>query len=204
MVCAQFSVRPVPGGTRRSLGLRRDGQVDKGGQVVSARHGSDEGPRAPLGGVETVEKGEQVVSGRARAERGAWVSVKNGPKSTKGNKAASGCSGSRQGETWVGIATLVGPTRPPSEVFFITGGTSPRAARRPRKRGVSPSGLPLFGGRGPPAFAGAGSAFVGTTNRRVNARCGRGRVGVHGDRVGGGNGSGKGRMAPGQAASRSC
>ena len=30
MVCAQFSVRPVPGGTRRSLGLRRDGQVDKG------------------------------------------------------------------------------------------------------------------------------------------------------------------------------
>ena len=77
---------PLLGGTPRSLGLRRGGQVDKGRRVVSARHGVDEGPRAPLGGVETVEKGEQVVSAKARAERGAWASVQDGPKPTKGNK----------------------------------------------------------------------------------------------------------------------
>ena len=40
-------------------------------------------------------------------------------------------------------ATLGGPTRPPSEVFMVTGGAAPRAARRLRRRD-SPSGLLLL------------------------------------------------------------
>ena len=40
------------------------------------------------------------------------------------------------------IPPLGGPTRPPSDVFLVTGGTSPRAARLPQREG-SPSGLPL-------------------------------------------------------------
>ena len=40
---------------------------------------------------------------------------------------------------------LGGPTRPPSEVSFITGGTSPRAARRPKGSWGLLSGLPPLG-----------------------------------------------------------
>ena len=66
MNCAvRFFRLVLPGATRRSLELRRDGQVDKGRQVVFARHWPVGGLAAPLEGVGKVDKGEQVVSAKA-------------------------------------------------------------------------------------------------------------------------------------------
>ena len=72
------------------MGLRRDGQVDKGRQVVAARHGADEGSRGRLGGFEQAEIGRQVVSARARAVRGPRAWAENSPIPTKANKAGAG------------------------------------------------------------------------------------------------------------------
>ena len=116
-MCAIFR-RPVPEETRRRLGLSRDGQVDKGKQGVSARHGPDEGPRARLGGVETVGKGGQVVSAGRDVVGGPTASRGDRRKPTKGNKAGLG-----------GIAGRASPRPSPGQALLCAGGDDCGRAR---------------------------------------------------------------------------
>ena len=74
------------------MGLRRDGQVDKGRQVVSARHGPDGGPRAPLGGLKRPKKWDKSYL-RGRGPNGGrgprWKMARNRQRETRQGRAAS-------------------------------------------------------------------------------------------------------------------
>ena len=163
----------LPGGTPRSLGLRRGGQVDKGRRVVSARHGVDEGPRGhPLGGVETVgQRGtSRICQGREpnvrpRASVKEWPEIRQRETRCRASPAPTPCGGrGRVGSAlrrWLGPPTRrhCRPSFPrpaPPRRFFDNWGHIPQT---PCQKGTPPLDSPSYGERGPPAFAGAGSAL---------------------------------------------